>query len=1348
MKNIFKLFLFIAVFLINSNSYALSVKNQAEGTYIDDKGVTQKILSNTQETNVTPINRDFFIRAKKNELEGKALSTWLFPSEIINTGEKDETYNLTIENLVAGTTFEIYEDLNNNGLIDSNENKIISTPKLKPTETFNFIVAIKDIIGLSNNTIVQPKLSGITILSPSISKSDDLKIRVITTTSTTPIETNNGIKAPQLITKKTVYPSGNIRLGDILLYTIDVENKGNDIALYPSLIDKLPEDVLLLIDSPIIANLDADISYSNDKLTWYNLPNSDSRYIKFSWDKIEPDVKVQVSFKVKVKESAKSGSIDNQAYIEYPYKEEKGNIITKKETMTILTNTTTNVIQLEYFVSGTVIDKKTGLPLDKAIIKVLDKDGKEIATYTTGKLGTFKIPLPDKGLYTVIYQDPGGTLITQKNVNVQKVGDNKAPIEISGKVIDSQSKKLIANALVELLDEKGNVIATTNANVDGLYQFSKDAKGNELRPGTYYVRVTKANGYTTYGRVDVGVKEGDVIVNLDLLVDPFGIVYDELGGLDVRIKDADVRLITSCENPNSFVKLEDLAPGQSQSNPITTKEDGFYQYFLSKEQLTFKQYCLLVKANGYESRQFIVRTMPSDEKIGKYMLNIFDEKAQLTVIKDVESIPFNIPMKPLKIFEINKKVNKQTINIGDTVVYTVDVTNKLKFTLKNGIVIDKLPEGFKYVPNTLSINGKKVENFEAIEKMEIKLGDMPPEKKFTLIYQTRTGIRVSGGASINEARVQALSPTGTKLEGGPAKAIVFVKKDIFGYNGAIIGRVFIDKNNNGIPDDKDIGLENIELYTANGLRILTDKNGKYSVPDLPPGDFILHIDRNSLPKNVYPVSEAIQLTENKNRELEKLTKQSIDILKDRFVNITDGVLEFKSDKKFQILINNKTYNSDDNNQLKINSSILNLKGKHNNVKVISGNIEKIITLYYIPKFESPVKEAWIGEDDIIRRVFITESGLGKANFRLVKLDNLDKEIELGKPDDSLGLAFLFPDQISVKKIPYITYPDIKDHWSRKVVEYESGLEIIHGYPDGNFKPERNITRAEATKLILVAMKSYDVQMFTTIRFFVNNEAPINLRILKDNKIVRTFYNNKILKKGLYSLDWNGSDDQGSLLGLGKYIVQISDDLNNKIELELEIIKAKENYKPEGKATFIDVKEDHWANPFIKVASDEKIVNGYNDNSFKPDNFIPRYELSVIVSNALGNKTQNINNPFVDFEKIPNWAKGQVLNAYSNKLLTPFEDNTFRADKLTTRAEVAQFIANLINAQTLKGKLKGVSNNKAELFVNNMKFSIGKGNFEFEFIKSILDKDLKLIFDSNEYLELKDSLFKVDVKKRY
>ncbi|GIW22044.1 MAG: hypothetical protein KatS3mg068_1051 [Candidatus Sericytochromatia bacterium] len=53
------------------------------------------------------------------------------------------------------------------------------------------------------------------------------------------------------------------------------------------------------------------------------------------------------------------------------------------------------------------------------------------------------------------------------------------------------------------------------------------------------------------------------------------------------------------------------------------------------------------------------------------------------------------------------------------------------------------------------------------------------------------------------------------------------------------------------------------------------------------------------------------------------------------------------------------------------------------------------------------------------------------------------------------------------------------------------------------------------------MKSYDVQTFTTIRFFVNNQTPITLKVLKDNKVVKTFYENKIFEKGFLflRLEW-------------------------------------------------------------------------------------------------------------------------------------------------------------------------------------------------------------------------------------
>lgn len=43
--------------------------------------------------------------------------------------------------------------------------------------------------------------------------------------------------------------------------------------------------------------------------------------------------------------------------------------------------------------------------------------------------------------------------------------------------------------------------------------------------------------------------------------------------------------------------------------------------------------------------------------------------------------------------------------------------------------------------------------------------------------------------------------------------------------------------------------------------------------------------------------------------------------------------------------------------------------------------------------------------------------------------------------------------------------DIANHWAKKEIEYLLGKGIISGYPDGRFNPDGKITRAEFVKII-------------------------------------------------------------------------------------------------------------------------------------------------------------------------------------------------------------------------------------------------------------------------------------------
>ncbi|GEM_PF-2581988 len=51
----------------------------------------------------------------------------------------------------------------------------------------------------------------------------------------------------------------------------------------------------------------------------------------------------------------------------------------------------------------------------------------------------------------------------------------------------------------------------------------------------------------------------------------------------------------------------------------------------------------------------------------------------------------------------------------------------------------------------------------------------------------------------------------------------------------------------------------------------------------------------------------------------------------------------------------------------------------------------------------------------------------------------------------------------------VTYLDIATHWSKQYVESMGSKHIISGYPDGNFLPEKAVTRAEFAKLVAEAM---------------------------------------------------------------------------------------------------------------------------------------------------------------------------------------------------------------------------------------------------------------------------------------
>ena len=744
---------------------------------------------------------------------------------------------------------------------------------------------------------------------------------------------------------------------------------------------------------------------------------------------------------------------------------------------------------------------------------------------------------------------------------------------------------------------------------------------------------------------------------------------------------------------------------------------------------------------------------------------------------------------PNSIFDLTKTANKSTTEIGDIVTYKLEATNKLMFKVKDAHVEDIIPSGFSYIPNSLYVDGKKIDDFVPTSSSVLMLpvGDLGPEQKVTIFYQLKVGINVVEGPAKNQANLQAVSPSGETLKGGDVTSTVFVKKGVFSKNGSIIGRLYIDSEDIGYTNKEngDTSLENISIYTANGIKITTDNKGKYSIPDLPNGDLLLSLDTKTLPKNVYLPEEGIKIANERKSELEKATVSKIDVNKAITYNVIEGkdltiknssgmkaVIELKDGKDFIVKNNSNLYASNQlgigasNNERIVNQKDLGLIKGLNEFKVnffdLNNKVVKTknIRINVLANVKIPKKDFWIGNTGISRKVLVPASGLAKANFRLVRLEPFQlslktSEEEKDKPSNSLRAVYVYPNKFTTKQLPYITYPDIQNHWSKGIVEYESALEIIHGYPDGTFKPGRSITRSEATKLVLVAIKSFDVKIGTSLGYIINADAKVTAKIIdKNGKAIKTFFSGIDKKAGVNVMYWDGKGDDAKLLEPAKYTFEVivnSSTVTKTLKTDMEVITPIPNYHPNGKALFPDVPEWYWGTSFIKVANEEKLISGYKDGNFLPDKFIPRYEMAELAVKALGLDLSLGSDKlkFKDADQVPDSAKKYVYLAEMYGLLRTFPDGNFYPLRNTNRADIANLVLELINRQKVDTDIAGsIVDEINELNVEGQKLNLEKEKKFLIKVKKKYSDDVNVTtFETDKLKVIIDELYKNKGVKR-
>ncbi|MGB9866338.1 MAG: S-layer homology domain-containing protein [Bacillota bacterium] len=189
-----------------------------------------------------------------------------------------------------------------------------------------------------------------------------------------------------------------------------------------------------------------------------------------------------------------------------------------------------------------------------------------------------------------------------------------------------------------------------------------------------------------------------------------------------------------------------------------------------------------------------------------------------------------------------------------------------------------------------------------------------------------------------------------------------------------------------------------------------------------------------------------------------------------------------------------------------------------------------------------------------------------------------------------------------------TFSDVEQHWAGGTVALLQLLDIVNGYEDGTFKPDRTLTRAEFVKMLVEAID---------IPNALNQNVPF--QDIEGHWVAQ--YVKRAVASGLFSVDDYGPQFR-------------PDETIAREEMAWLAVRASDAYRgahsgaqPTGHsnpisfrdASQITLKYFQWVQEAVKRG----LLLGYPDGSFRPASGLTRAEASTVVARVLGISGKNV-----------------------------------------------------------------------------------------------------------------------------
>jgi uncharacterized repeat protein (TIGR01451 family) len=207
---------------------------------------------------------------------------------------------------------------------------------------------------------------------------------------------------------------------------------------------------------------------------------------------------------------------------------------------------------------------------------------------------------------------------------------------------------------------------------------------------------------------------------------------------------------------------------------------------------------------------------------------------------------------------VTKVASASEAELGESVAYEVRVQSVSGPSLPILVVTDRLPAGFRFISGTarLQVGNRAarvlpdpagqpgpVLTFTITPSVTALTTALPAGEVAVIRYRVRLGVGSQQGDGINRARAASGFVTSNE-----ARARVRVNGGVFGAQACLVGKVYLDCNQNRVQDHEEVGVPGVRIYMEDGTYFVSDVEGKYSYCGISPTTHVLKVDNTTLPK--------------------------------------------------------------------------------------------------------------------------------------------------------------------------------------------------------------------------------------------------------------------------------------------------------------------------------------------------------------------------------------------------------------------------------------------------------------------------------------------------------------------